>query len=91
MQELKIKITDDLYDEVKTMKENFFIEVIKSGLKNFKIKTALELYKNNKVTFGKAAQIANIPKDEFAIQARVYGFKPEYDELMLKEELECGL
>ena len=57
------------------------------GLSQVKIQEALLLYQRGLVSLGRAAELAGLPEQEMARQARAMGLSPRWTEKMVEEEL----
>ena len=58
--EIRFEIPEDILNSL-NQNTNEFIKQLRLG-------TALQLYKNHKLSFGKAAELAGISRDEFLIE-----------------------
>jgi predicted HTH domain antitoxin len=62
-------------------------EIVQLGIRQIKVRRALDLYKSSNVSLGYAAQQVGIPKRELIVEARVRGIEPSFDEQTVREEL----
>ncbi len=62
-------------------------EVLLLGLRQLRINEALLLYKQGVVSFGRAAELAKLSRQDMIQQARVAGVEPRWSEDMLRAEL----
>jgi predicted HTH domain antitoxin len=62
-------------------------EIVQLGIRQLKVRRALELYKSSNVSLGYAAQQVGISKRELIVEARVRGIEPPFDEQTVREEL----
>lgn len=62
-------------------------EVLLLGLRQLKVNEALSLYKQGIISFGRAAELANLSPQDMIQQARAAGVKPHWSEEMVQQEL----
>lgn len=62
-------------------------ELVMLGLQQFRIQDALMLYSRRLVSFGRAAELADLSEKEMIRQAYAAGLQPHWSEEMAKEEL----
>lgn len=62
-------------------------EVILLGLRQLKINETLFLYKQGIVSFGRAAELAGLSRQDMTQQARAAGIEPRWSDEMLRAEL----
>ena len=81
MAEINFKIPEDIL--------NVLNQDIHEFTQQSRLYTALQLFKNHKLSFGKAAELADISKDEFLIETDKNKIDYiSYDEMELESELE---
>jgi len=76
-----------LAEEISAAGEAFFVEVLERGLKDIKIDRALARYVQGGVSFGAAAQQAEVSQAELARFAYAHGLEPPFTDETLAEEL----
>jgi predicted HTH domain antitoxin len=81
-----IEIPDELVQEFKPYQDKLR-ELILLGLQQLKIQEALMLYGQGLVSFGRAAELAGLPRQELSRQARAFGVKPRWSEQMASKDL----
>jgi len=62
-------------------------ELVMLGLQQIRIQDALMLYSRRLISFGRAAELADLSEKEMIRQAQVAGIQPHWSEEMVKEEL----
>ena len=65
-------------------------KIVSLGLAQVKLREALRLLEDGKVSLGHAAELAELSRDEIARQAYAIGISPRWDEDDLKAELGLG-
>ncbi len=83
---MNIDIPEDLVQEFDVRRDRLR-EVILLGLRQLKINEVLLLYKQGVVSFGRAAELANLSRQEMIQQARAAGIEPRWSDEMLRSEL----
>lgn len=86
MEKLVIEVPTELAEEIKPYQDRLR-EVLLLGLLQLKVQEALLLYKRGLVSFGRAAELAGLSKQEMIRQARAFGVQPRWSERMVQEEL----
>jgi predicted HTH domain antitoxin len=86
MEKVAIEIPDELVQEFKPYQDRLR-EVILLGLSQLRIQEALLLYKRGLISFGRAAELAGLSRQEMIRQARAFGVQPRWSEQMVQEEL----
>ena len=84
---LTLRLPDLLADELKSASQDFLLEVLEKGLKEWKIERALELYARGGFTFGAAAEHAGVSQSELSRHAYARGLEPPSSPETLAEEL----
>jgi len=86
MAKATIEVPDDRWEELQAYKDRLS-ELLLLGLSQMKIQEALLLYQRGLVSFGRAAELAGLPQDELALQARAFGVSPRWSAEMAEEEV----
>ena len=86
MHKLQIEVPDDLADELQSY-QGRMAELLLLGLQQVKIGEALMLYRRGLISFGRAVELAGVPRDELIRQARAAGVAPRWTEQTVREEL----
>lgn len=86
MEKLMIEIPTELAEEFKPYQDKLR-EVLLLGLLQLKVQEALLLYKRGLISFGRAAELAGLSRQEMIRQARAFGVQPRWSERMVQEEL----
>jgi len=68
-------------------KESSLCEILKLGLKQFRIERAIKRYKKGGVSLAKAAEMACISIREMVLIAYDHGLEPKYDESLVKSKI----
>ena len=84
---LTLTIPDVLADELKSVSEDYLLELLERGLREVKIDRALELYGRGGMSFGAAAERAGVSIPELARSAYARGLQPPFSSKTLREEL----
>ena len=81
-----------LSKELKIDKSDVLREAIRLGMREFKVRLALDLYSKGKVSFGRASEIAGIGYRELQLELKNRNVTFRYGEERFQEELrELGL
>ena len=83
---MNIDIHEDFINEFE-LRRGMLREVLLLGLRQLRINEALLLYKQGVVSFGRAAELAKLSRQDMIQQARVAGVEPRWSEDMLRAEL----
>lgn len=83
---MNVDIPEDLMKEF-DVRQDRLREVILLGLRQLKINEVLLLYKQGVVSFGRAAELANLSRQDMLQQARAAGIEPRWSDEMLRAEL----
>lgn len=83
---MNVDIPEDLMKEF-DVRQDRLREVILLGLRQLKINEVLLLYKQGVVSFGRAAELANLSRQDMIQQARAAGIEPRWSDEMLRAEL----
>jgi predicted HTH domain antitoxin len=87
VESITLKLPPVLAEELSTASQEFLVNVLERGLRQFKIERALERYSQGGISFGAAAQLAGVSQSELARQAYAQGMEPPFSEETLREEL----
>ena len=80
-----IDISDEKVAELEPYKDRLG-ELLLLGLSQIKIQEALLLYQRGLVSFGRAAELAQLSEQEMIRQARAFGVVPHWSEKTAEEE-----
>jgi len=83
---MNVDIPEDLMHEL-DVRPDRLREVILLGLRQLKLNEVLLLYKQGVVSFGRAAELANLSRQDMIQQARAAGIEPRWSDEMLRAEL----
>jgi predicted HTH domain antitoxin len=83
---MNIDIPEELIHDFDTHRDHLR-EVVLLGLRQLKINEVLLLYKQGVVSFGRAAELANLSRQDMIQQARAAGIEPRWSDEMLRAEL----
>ena len=86
MTDINIQISEALSKALEPYQDHLD-EMLRMGLREFKMAQALGLYQKGGISLWKAARIAEVPLKEMARYAVAQGVYPPDDEEMVKEEL----
>jgi predicted HTH domain antitoxin len=86
MKKVMIELSDELAAQVRRY-EDRLPELVLLGLAQLKAQDALALYTRGLISFGRAAEVADLPRAELIRQARSLGIRPRWDEQMVDDEL----
>ncbi len=86
MKTITVRLPDKLVDEL-PIEDSSISEIIKLGLKELKIKKALDKYKKGGMSLAKAAELAGISIREIIPAAYSYGLEPIYDRVLDKTRI----
>lgn len=86
MSEATVTIPDEWLAELEPYKDRLG-ELLLLGLSQVRIQEALLLYQRGLVSFGRAAELAKVPRAELVRQAAAFGVEPRSDDEMVEEEL----
>jgi predicted HTH domain antitoxin len=84
---LTLRLPDLLADEFESASQDFLLEVLERGLREWKIERALELYTRGGFTFGAAAEHAGVSQSDLSRHAYARGLEPPFSSETLAEEL----
>ena len=77
----------DYLAETLPVEDSSVCEILKLGLKQFRIERAIKRYKKGGVSLAKAAELAGIPIREMIPIAYAHGLEPKYDESLVESEI----
>lgn len=86
MTKITLEIPDELVEELERFGDRSR-EIFLLGLSQLKIQEALLLYERGVVSFARGAELADVSRDVFALQARARGLDPRWTEDTLDEEI----
>jgi len=89
MDKVMIEIPPELVEEFKPY-QNRLREVFLLGLLQLKVQEALLLYRRGLISFGRAAELAGLSRQEMIRQARAFGVQPRWSEQMVQSEICSG-
>lgn len=87
MATLTLHLSESMQHELDLFGQEFLLELLERGLREFKVDRALTNYKLGHMTFGAAAKMAELPESELVRYAYIRGIEPPYSEQTLNEEL----
>ena len=77
----------DYLAETLPAEESSLCEILKLGLKQFRIERAIKRYKKGGASLAKAAEMACISIREMVSIAYAHGLEPKYDESLVKSKI----
>lgn len=80
-----VEISDEKLAELESYKDRLG-ELLLLGLSQIKIQEVLLLYQRGLVSFGRAAELTGLSKQEMVRQAKAFGVFPRWSEKMAEEE-----
>jgi predicted HTH domain antitoxin len=80
-----VEISDEKLAELESYKDRLG-ELLLLGLSQIKIQEVLLLYQRGLVSFGRAAELTGLSKQEMVRQAKAFGVLPRWSEKMAEEE-----
>ncbi len=83
---MNIDIPEEFINDFE-LRRGMLREVLLLGLHQLRMNEALLLYKQSVVSFGRAAELAKLSRQEMIQQVRVAGVEPRWSEDMLRSEL----
>ena len=86
MDKITIQIPEELSKELEPYQHQLD-ELLRIGLREFKMAQALGVYQKGGISLWKAARLAGVSRREMARYAASQGVQPLYDEEMVKEEI----
>ena len=86
MPRVEITVPDDLADTLQPYADRLG-ELLRLGLQQAKINDALLFYRRGDVSLARAAELADLSREEMIRHARAAGIEPRWSETMLHEEL----
>ena len=84
---LTVTIPPSLAPDLEDVSGEFVAEILKRGLRQWRIEKALERYADRDISFGAAAEQAGVSQGELARQAYARGMVPPFSAEALAEEL----
>jgi len=84
---ITLKIPSLLAQQLSITNEMFLVDIVERGLRDFKIDMALEQYSRGNLSFGGAAEQANLSQSILARYAYAKGIEPPFSTETVTEEL----
>jgi hypothetical protein len=84
---ITLKLPISLAKELNSANQTFLINILERGLRDLKIEQALNQYIQSDMSFGAAAEQANVPQSILARYAYAKGIEPPFSHETLAEEL----
>ena len=81
-----VEIPDERLPELEAYKDKLG-ELLLLGLSQVKMQEALLLYQRGVISFGRAAELADVSERDLIRQAPAFGVQPRWAEQMVDEEL----
>ncbi len=85
--EITVRIPEELLSGLNDMRPEEWEDIVRLGLRQYKIERALAMYRAGKGSLGYVAELMGLSKRELIQAARARGIEPEFDEEMVQEEL----
>ncbi len=85
--QVTVDIPEDLISDIEEVRPEEWEEIVRLGLRQYRIERALAMYRTGVGSLGYVAEKWGIPKQELIRAARTRGIEPEYDEKIVQEEL----
>ena len=87
LETITLKLPTSLAQELSEVNQDFVLDILARGLRQFKVERALEQYSQGGISFGAAAQLAEVSQADLARHAYARGLEPPFSEETLREEL----
>lgn len=84
---ITLKLPEKLAQDLSATSEVFLVDILERGLRDFKIERALAQYSRGRISFGAAAQQAEVPQSVLAQSAYALGMQPAFSPETVTEEL----
>ena len=84
---ITVEIPEEWIQGLDWQQDALLEEIIQLGIRQLRVRRALDLYQAGNVSLGYAAQKVGLTKRELIREARVRGIEPPFDEEMVREEL----
>ncbi|MCB0195641.1 MAG: hypothetical protein KDJ65_27065 [Anaerolineae bacterium] len=84
---ITLNLPTPLAQELNAVSQEFLLDILERGLRQFKIERALEQYSQGTISFGAAARQAEISPSELARYAYARGMEPPFSDQTVQEEL----
>ncbi|MCB0179973.1 MAG: hypothetical protein KDI62_17200 [Anaerolineae bacterium] len=84
---ITLNLPTPLAQELNAVSQEFLLDILERGLRQFKIERALERYSQGGISFGAAAQQAEVSQSELARYAYARGLEPPFSDQTVQEEL----
>ncbi|MGQ9721664.1 MAG: UPF0175 family protein [Candidatus Jordarchaeum sp.] len=82
-----IKVLEELAKMLRREKSDIMREALQIGVREMKIRLALELYSEGKISFGKMSELTGLGYRELSIELRRRNFPLRYGEERFDEEV----
>lgn len=82
---INVQVSDEIYNYL--MNYTNIEEIILLGIRKKKVCDVVKLYQNNMISFGRAAEIAELRQDELALEFSALGIEPPFTSEAVQEEL----
>ena len=86
METLTLEVTESLLEELQPYRDNLD-GLLKAGLRQVKLESALALFKRGDISLWKAARMAGVSLREMTQYAVAQGLRPAVDEETIAEEM----
>lgn len=84
---ITLHLPTGLAQELNAVSQEFLLDILERGLRQFKIERALGKYSQGGISFGAAAQQADVSQAELARYAYAAGMEPPFSDQTVQEEL----
>jgi predicted HTH domain antitoxin len=87
---ISLTLPTALAQELQVASQVFLLDLLERGLQDYKIERALEQYRHGHLSFGAAAQQADVSEAKLAQMAYAKGIQPFFSSKTVAEELGGG-
>lgn len=84
---ITLNLPTSLAQELSDVNQDFVLDILARGLRQFKMERALAQYSEGHMSFGAAAQLAEVSQTDLARHAYALGLEPPFSDQTLQEEL----
>ena len=84
---ITLNLPTSLARELSEVNQDFVLDILAWGLRQFKIERALEQYSQGGISFGAATQLAELSQADLARHTSAQGLEPPFSEQTFQEEL----
>ena len=84
---LSLRVPDSLARELDSAAEDFLVDLLERGLRQYRLEQALDRYARGGISFGAVAHQVGISKSELARHAYARGMEPPFSDETLTEEM----